>query len=75
MKARKAGVAIGGWDWVVVAVAVVTVVEFEIGSIGGDEDVIVFYGVNLLRGYDLADTRKGKDGWMDGGGSVMGLGL
>ncbi len=31
----------------VVAVAVVTVVEFEIGSIGGDEDVIVVCLVDL----------------------------
>lgn len=38
MKARNAGVAIGGWDWTEETVEEVVVVgwEFEIGSTAGD---------------------------------------
>uniref|UniRef100_A0A2P2R1N6 Uncharacterized protein n=1 Tax=Rhizophora mucronata TaxID=61149 RepID=A0A2P2R1N6_RHIMU len=45
MKARKAGVAMGGWDWAdwVVGMAAGTVAEgLESGSIGGDgADIVI----------------------------------
>lgn len=64
IRARKAGVATGGWDWTEEAEdAVVVGWELEIGRTGGDAEVIL--GILLLLPFSyrslVANEKQGKN--------------